>query len=353
MTWFDTTKQRAAILIVLLGIAIAAALAPYVSGLIGAPVLYVLFSPLQRMLVRRLRPSIAAGIVIFVAFLVIVLPGTWLITLLVGQAQEVAGGVVNSPLLDRLSTLRVGRYQVGPQIATLGRELISWLGSNALGFLGTATRFTLNVLLSFFGLYFILVNPEGIWKAVRPFIPFSRPSVEILRDRFKSVTVATVVGTGLVALIQGTLVGAGFALTGLSNPVFWGVVTMIFAVLPVVGSGLVWGPGALSLFLADRPGAAVILIVLGLVVVGNIENLIRPIVFRRYSQIHPMITLVGAVAGVSYFGLLGLLIGPLALSYFFEVIRMYRVEHLGEYHPLITSATAETAAAPSPPSPAA
>jgi predicted PurR-regulated permease PerM len=124
---------------------------------------------------------------------------------------------------------------------------------------------------------------------------------------------------------------------------------MIFAVLPIVGSGLVWGPGALSLFLADRPTAAIVLIVLGIVVVGNIENLIRPIVFRRYSQIHPMVTLVGAIAGVSYFGLLGLLIGPLALSYFFEVIRMYRVEYLGDYHPLITSPSAETATPPPAP----
>jgi predicted PurR-regulated permease PerM len=349
MTFFDTTKQRAAILIVLLGIGIALALTPYVSGLIGAPVLYVLFAPLQKLLVRRIRPSIAAGIVILVAFMVIILPGTWLISLIVGQAQQAASEVVDSPLLDRLSTLRIGRYELGPQIAQIGRELVGWLGGGALGFIGTATRFTLNVLLAFFGMYFILVNPEAIWKGVRPYIPFSRPSVEILRDRFVSVTIATVVGTGLVALIQGTLVGLGFALTGLSNPMFWGVVTMIFAVLPIVGSGLVWGPGALSLFLADRPTAAIVLIVLGIVVVGNIENLIRPIVFRRYSQIHPMVTLVGAIAGVSYFGLLGLLIGPLALSYFFEVIRMYRVEYLGDYHPLITSPSAETATPPPAP----
>jgi predicted PurR-regulated permease PerM len=72
----------------------------------------------------------------------------------------------------------------------------------------------------------------------------------------------------------------------------------------------------------------VILIVLGLVVVSNIENVIRPYIFKRYSEVHPMVTLVGAVLGVSYFGLIGLLIGPLALSYFFELIRMYQEEYL-------------------------
>jgi predicted PurR-regulated permease PerM len=93
-----------------------------------------------------------------------------------------------------------------------------------------------------------------------------------------------------------------------------------------------------------------LLIALGIIVVGNIENLIRPIVFRRYSQIHPMVTLVGAIAGVSYFGLLGLLIGPLALSYFFEIIRMYRVEYLGDYHPLTASPSTEAPVAPPQPS---
>ena len=139
---------------------------------------------------------------------------------------------------------------------------------------------------------------------------------------------ATVVGTGLTAAVQGAIVGLGFLVTGLNDPLFWGVVTMVFAILPVVGAGMIWAPAALSLVINGRPLAAIGLALLGLVVVANIENLIRPYVFKRYSEIHPMITLVGAVVGVSYFGILGLLIGPLALSYFFELIRMYREEYL-------------------------
>ena len=110
---------------------------------------------------------------------------------------------------------------------------------------------------------------------------------------------------------------------------FWGVVTIVFGILPLVGAGIIWLPAAISLFLSGHPGRAIGLIILGVVVVANVENVIRPYVFKRYSEVHPMITLVGAVLGVSYFGLIGLLIGPLALSYFFEVIRMYREEYLG------------------------
>jgi predicted PurR-regulated permease PerM len=330
MPFFDTNKERAALIILLLAAGIFVVMLPYASGLLGAPVLYVLFAPLHRWLSRKIPRSVAAGFVIVLGFLLIVLPGTWLIGMLVGQAQGVAANLVNSELLLRLSTLRVGQYELGPQLASIGKDLIGWLGGSALGLIGTATRFTLNLLFSFFGLYYLLLSPDGAWRSIRPYIPFSRENVEILRERFRSVTVAMVIGTGLTAAIQGTLVGLGFWLTGLNDPVFWGVVTVVFAVLPIVGAGLIWGPGALSLVLSGRPGAAIFLAALGIIVVANVENLIRPMVFKRYSQIHPMITLVGAVAGVSYFGILGLLIGPLALSYFFELIRMYREEYLTE-----------------------
>ena len=327
MPLFDTDKQRAALAILLLAVGLAVAIAPYVTGLLGAPVLYVLFAPLHRFLARKVPPGLAAGVVIVLAFMLIILPGTWLIGMLVGQAQGVAGSLVNSPLLARLSRLTVGRLEIGPQLAAVGKELIGWLGGNAIGFIGSATRFALNLIFSFFGLYYLLLNPLGAWKGIRPYIPFSRENVEKLRERFQSVTVAMVIGTGLTALVQGMMIGVGFVLTGLGDPVFWGVVTVAFAILPVVGSGMVWVPGALSLFFNGHTGSAVLLAVIGLLA-GQIDHVIRPLVTRRYAQIHPMITLVGAIIGVSYFGLLGLLLGPLALSYFFELIRMYREEYL-------------------------
>ncbi len=103
--------------------------------------------------------------------------------------------------------------------------------------------------------------------------------------------------------------------------------TPVCHTLPLVGSGLVWGPAAIILAIQGRPVAAVLLAIWGVAVVGSVDNLIRPIVYNRYARIHPMVTLVGAIAGVSYMGLLGLLLGPLAISYFFELIRLYRAEY--------------------------
>jgi predicted PurR-regulated permease PerM len=194
---------------------------------------------------------------------------------------------------------------------------------------GTATRLALNLTIAFFGLYYLLLRPTQVWETVRPYIPFSALNADKLQQRFHDVTISTLIGTGVTAIVQGMLVGIGFAITGLPNAVFWGVVTVIVAILPVVGSGLVWGPGLLALVLDNRYGAAVFLGLWGVLAVGGVDYVIRPWVFKRWAQIHPIVTVVGAVAGVPYFGILGLLIGPLAVSYFFELVRMYREEYLG------------------------
>ena len=329
MAFLDTNHQRAALVVLLLGFALAWALLPYTTGLIGIPVLYVIFAPAHRWLARRVRPSVAATLVVLLGVFLIVVPGASFAGLIVNEAQQIATGVVQSPILARLSQLRIGRTEIGPELANLGRSIVSWLGTGAFSLVGTATRLALNLTIAFFGLYYLLLRPGETWEAVRPYIPFSALNADKLQRRFHDVTISTLIGTGLTAAIQGVLVGIGFWFTGLPNGVFWGVVTVVVAILPIVGSGLVWGPGVLALVLDGRSGAAAGLALWGLLAVGGVDYLIRPIVFRRWANIHPILTVVGAVAGVPYFGILGLLIGPLALSYFFELIRMYREEYLG------------------------
>lgn len=329
MPFFDTTRERASWLVAILGIVIIIALFPYASGLLGAPVLYVVFAPLHEWLVRRLRSrSVAAGIVVVVAIVGIVLPAAYMVSLLVGQAQDAVKQVLASPLLQRLDALTIGGFHVGPQIKEVGSRAISLAGGSAISLLGTATRLTLNLLFTFFGLYYILLDPAAAWNGLRPAIPFSDSNVEILKQRFGAVTISTLIGTGLAALVQGAMVGLAFLVSGLGNPMFWGSVTVLLSVLPVVGSGMVWGPAAALLISRDETGLAIGMILWGLIAVGNVDNFIRPYVASRFAQTHPLITLVGAVAGVSYMGIIGLLIGPLALSYFFELLAMYQREFL-------------------------
>src|SRR2546428_55698 len=327
MPLIDTNHQRAALLVLLLGLALVIALTPYATGLIGIPVLYAVFAPVHEWLSLRARPKVAASLVVVLALFLIVVPGVSFAGLIVNQAQQITGSVVRNPILGRIAQLELGGVDIGPRIADLGAKIVGWLGSSAFGLVGTATRLALNLTISLFGLFYLLLRPGETWEAVRPYIPFSAKNTEKLRQRFRDVTTSTIIGTGLNAPAQGAILGLAFWIVGLPNALFWGVVTMVFGILPIVGSRLVWVPAAIALLIASRPGPAALITLVGLFV-GNVDYILRPMVFRRWANIHPLITLVGALAGVPYFGILGLLIGPLALSYFFELVKMYREEYL-------------------------
>src|SRR4029077_15070838 len=295
MPLIDTNHGRAAVLVLLLGIALVVALTPYATGLIGIPVLYAVFTPVHDWLSLRVRPQVAATLVVPLALFLIVVPGVSFAGLIVSQAQEIAGGVIRNPLLGRLRELKLGGMDLGPRLADLGAQVVAWIGSSAFGLVGTATRLALNLTISLFGLFYLLLQPQDTWKAVQPYIPFSAKNTEKLAQRLRDVTSATIIGTGLTAALQGTLVGVSSWVTGLPNAVFWGVVTMVFAILPVVGSGLVWGPGAIALILGGHTGAGVLLVLLGAGVVGNVDYVVRPRIFKRWANIHPLVTLLGAL----------------------------------------------------------
>jgi predicted PurR-regulated permease PerM len=322
-----TKRDRARLLIVALGVAISLALSPFVSGLLGAAVLYVVCIEPYRRLARVLKPSVAAFITLTAAIVVIALPLTWLVGLVIDQAPDTLRSVQSSYLYTRIAQLRVGNLNIGAEIAKASGTLIQWFSGQAFDLVGSAARATLNLVIAFFGLYYMLHSGEQMWEATREYIPFSPRTADALRERFYGVTRATLLGTALTAAMQGALVGLAFWFVGLPSALFWGTVTAFASILPVLGSGLVWMPAVAVLLLQQRYGAAIVMLVMGWLIASNIDNLIRPMVYRRVSDIHPMTTLVGAFAGVKYFGLPGLLLGPLAIAYFFELLRFYREEY--------------------------
>jgi len=330
MDLLESKQQRAAVVILVLGLLLVIALWPYSTGIIGAPVLFIIFNPLYRGLHRRLPAGLASAIVIILGLLLVLGPGISFVTLLATEAEQMASGVLRNPTLSRLSELRIGPYNVGAQFEQFGARAANWIGGSALGLIGSAARLSIQLTIAFFGLYYLLNSHNDLWRGVRPFIPFSRENSDRLRQRFKDVTISTLIGTVATAIVQGALVGLAFYVTGLSNALFWGVVTVIASILPLIGSGLVWIPGAVALALSGRWPHAIGMAVWGLAIVGSVDNIIRPWASRRYASVHPFITIIGAFAGIRYFGLLGLIIGPLAISYFFELIRMYREEYLQE-----------------------
>lgn len=327
MTFLREPRDRAGFLILVLGAAVLLAIAPFASGLLGAGVLYVIFVKPYRRLSRTINPGLAAALTLTVALVVIALPLGWLIGVVIAQAPDALKGLQSSEVFARVGQFRIGNLEVGAELAKASGTIASWLSARLFSFVGSATSAVLNLVIAFFGLYYMLRSHGETWPAIRRYIPFSSRTADALRDRFFSVTEATLLGTMLIAVIQGSLVGTGFWLVDLPDPFFWGTATAIASILPVLGTSLVWLPAVLVLIVQDRYGAAITMLVIGAGIASNIDNLIRPLVYRRVSHIHPMITLVGAFAGVKAFGLLGVLLGPLAIAYLFALIAFYREEY--------------------------
>lgn len=329
MQILHTKRERAGLLIIGLGIAIVIAVSSFAVGLLGAAVLYVICVPVHRRLRTRLSLHTSATLTLLFAILCIAVPVMWIVALIADQAPEMLRSLQASNVLGRLRELpRIGSVDVGTELAKASGTFFQWLSQQAFDFVGGAARATLNLLISFFALYYMLISAEHSWGLFREYLPFSEASADELKERFYSVTYATVLGTVFTSVLQGSLIGVGFSLAGLPNALFWGVVTGFASILPVLGSALVWLPGLIVLLLQQRYGPAIIVLVAGAVLASNVDNIIRPVIYKRVSNLHPMVTLVGAFAGVKYFGLLGVLLGPLAIQYFFEFVRLYRKEYI-------------------------
>jgi predicted PurR-regulated permease PerM len=315
-------ESRARYVLLILGVAILFAVAPYMPGLLGGVILFAVTAPMHAWLTRRMRPRQAATIVVIAVLLVILLPGGWIATTAVLEAADAIRRFQTSDWPERLKHVQVGGIDVSKQISDAGGTVVSWMSGRLFSFFGSATRATLNLVIALFGCFYLLLSGPMLWYRARPYLPMADNLAEQLRIRFVAVTEAMVIGTLLTAIIQGAMIGIGFAIVGLHGAVLWGVVTAIASILPVLGSALVWVPGTVLLFLGQRPGAALVLLAIG-VVASNVDNVIRLVVYRRVSDVHPMITLVGAFAGVGVFGLVGVLVGPLVLLYFVELLRAY------------------------------
>lgn len=326
MPLLATPRDRATLLILVLAAAIAVAVFPLFSGLLGAAALYVVFVHPYRRLAAVVGPRLGAGLTLLLALVAVALPVAWLVGLLVNQAPEAVRSVQSGALVAQAQRLRIGSIVIGPELVKAGEAVAAWLPAQLMRFAGSAASALLNLVIALFGLYFLLRSGDGAWRAARDYVPFSRETADQLLARFFGMTEAVLIGWVLVAVAQGAIVAAGFAIVALPDPIFWGTATAVASLVPLIGSSLVWAPAAVVLLVQGRLGATVLMLLTG-AVASSVDNVIRLFVYRRVSNIHPMITLVGVVTGIRYFGLIGLLIGPLAIAYLFELLRFFRLEY--------------------------
>jgi predicted PurR-regulated permease PerM len=312
---------RLPLLVIAVGLLFA--MVPFLSGLVGALILFAVTRRLHYRVAKVLPSRVSAFIIATGTLVAILVPGAWLVTTIVSEASLAVRGLTADDLTRWAASTPLADSDVSKAIATGATSIIGWLSGRAVQLVGGLTTTVLNVLLALFGLYYLLLDAPSLWARVKRVLSVSEEIADLLIARFAAVTDALLVGTMLTCVLQGTIVGIAFALVGLHPAVLWGFVTACAAVLPALGSAFVWLPGIIVLLAEHRLGAAALLALLGGGLASNIDNVVRLAVYRRVSGIHPMLTLVGAIAGVRTLGLVGAFIGPLVLSCFVELLSIY------------------------------
>lgn len=310
-------------LLLVVGVAVLFGLLPFLTGLIGSLILFVIARPVHHRLSRVVPARVSALAITLGVFVIVLVPGTWFISTVVAEARAEMSGWNVGDALAWLSRTPLGDLGLTQNISSITSSIIAWLPGRALALFGGLASTVLNLVIALFGLYYLLVGSTPLWVRVKRLLPVSDSIAEVLAARFVSVTEALLIGTAFTAALQGTVVGIAFAIVGLQPAVLWGFVTACASVQPLLGSALVWLPGSIILLLQHRPGAALFVGVMGAGVASNIDNVVRLFIYRRVSGIHPMLTLVGAFAGLRLFGVMGAFLGPLILSYFFELLRVF------------------------------
>ena len=194
---------------------------------------------------------------------------------------------------------------------------------------GTA-NFLTNLLLMFFILYYMLVHGVMMEKYLHDFIPLKETNRNILSTETNIMIRANAIGIPLLAIIQGLVGTLGYWIFGVSDFAIWGFLTGVASLIPIIGTGLIWVPLTVYLLAVNHIWQGVGLGIYSLIILTNIDYVARITVLRRIGNVHPLITILGVIIGLSMFGFLGLVFGPLLISYFIILVRIYRNEFNAE-----------------------
>jgi predicted PurR-regulated permease PerM len=317
-----------------LGYALILIFAPFIGPMAWAAFLAFLLDPLNRRLRRRFAGrSIAAGTLTILAPIVILLPLSALsidfiaqISALLQKLQQSAAALDIKSLSDLQQFPWIARINVWLEVHSgiSAEQIQSWLISGTRGVLRRAASmgggFFLGALGSLLGfaimlflLFFFLRDGDAMLARARRLIPLDEIRKERLFRQLSGVTRAIVVGTSVTAFLEGVLIGAGFTIAGLPSPVVFGVLAALLSMLPVGGAAFVWGPAVIWLFVEGRWGFGIFMLAWGLLISG-LDNVLRPLLISGRAKISALAVFIGVLGGISAFGTIGLIVGPVVLS---------------------------------------
>lgn len=334
--------QRAALLLLVAGI--SALFLKMVLGFLLAVLLAAILAGMTYPAFQRIRAALggranwASLITILLVLLVVVVPLAAFLTLVAAQSvslsQSIPEWLAREP--DRLSQFRqyLERIPFADRLLPEGQALVAKLGELAgsmgpllagqMAALGRGTlNFALQLFVTLYAMFYFLVDGPGILRLILYYIPLAAHEENQLLERFVSVTRATLRGSLLIGVIQGGLAGAAFWVCGVPAPAFWGTATIIVSIIPAIGGALVWVPIVLYLFVTSATGAAIGLLIWCVLVVSSVDNFLRPRLIGRDARMSDLMILLSTLGGISLFGALGFIIGPIIAALFVTVWHIY------------------------------
>jgi predicted PurR-regulated permease PerM len=305
----------------------------FVMTVVLAAILAGLFHPMYRRLhaLAGERGWLAALITVLVVIVVIVVPLALVLGLVASEALRLSTAVapriqelVKHPnqipsLLEGLPFYEhVAPYRV--QIIERAGELIGNLGRFAVSSISATTTGTASAILQFFillyTLFFLLIDGPALLRKITSYLPLRENEKDLVLDKFVSVTRATLRGTLVIGIVQGTLGGLSFWAGGIDGALFWGTMMVVLSVLPVVGGALVWVPAVIVLAIQGQWQSALGITLFNALIVGSVDNVLRPRLVGRDTEMHDLMILFSTLGGIGAFGPMGFIIGPILAAVF-------------------------------------
>lgn len=293
---------------------------------LGAVVLYVLFRPFYGYLrhAKRWPNWLATWTIMLSTFLLLVLP---LLTVVMMIGNKLSSLLINTEqiiaIIDQVQVffgMKINDDMAIEQIISfIQNNLLGGVSSLLNGFLGAI--FTLGMM--YFMLYFMLSSHHTFEKNILKYMPFKPENSLRFGAELRSSTYSNVLGQGFIAFVQGSLLSLGFIIFNTSDPLFWGVICFFLSFLPVVGAPIVFVPAGLIAIASGHSFDGYGILLWGFILVTNIDNVIRYFISKYMSNTHPLISIIGVIIGIPVFGILGLVFGPLLISWFFLLIKIY------------------------------
>jgi predicted PurR-regulated permease PerM len=330
----DAKIAIALLFIVILAVAITYALYPYIEAFFAALIIYVIMKPGHDLLTKRLKINnrLASVILIVLSIVIIIIPLYYLIILLSQQVGMVLDIVTANMDIVYGDLQKINELAPALDLEQKASDIVTTIGGFisqlVLGTIQNLGNQLIGLIIMVFLLYYLFTTDDKTLKDMTSnIIPFSDSNKDKLIREMKNIIHSTIIATFFIAAVQGGLLAFTFYMLGIQGAILWGFVTLILSIMPVVGAPLVWGPAIIFKVIEGDFFAAGVIFIAGMVI-SNIDNFLRPYIQEKVGAIHPFVSLLGIFIGIYLFGLVGIVVGPLVLSSFLLMLRMFHEDYI-------------------------